>query len=81
MLFRSRVAVDLGGGTGLPVPVPALRRVAPELAPEIGYAITGGSVAERNLAAFLLAEHGLDARPLLPAGGIRPAPCDARPSA
>ncbi|HEX7037727.1 MAG TPA: cyclic nucleotide-binding domain-containing protein [Pseudomonadales bacterium] len=77
----ARIAVDLGGGIGLRVAVPALRRVAPELDREVGYAITGGSVAERNLAAFLLAEHGLDARPLLPAGGVRPVPCGARPSA
>jgi hypothetical protein len=46
------------------VAVTGLRGAGRELSVQDRYAIIGGTAAERALAAFLLAEQGIDARPL-----------------
>lgn len=78
----ARRVIDLGGGSGgLAIPVPALRYAGARLSREVEYVITGAGPAERQLAAFLLAEQGIDARPLLPMAAVKPARSGFRPSA
>jgi CRP-like cAMP-binding protein len=62
-----RRLVDLDGMTrgALAVPLARIRDVAGELPADTGYAITGGTLRERRLAAFLLGRAGIDARPLI----------------
>jgi len=47
-----------------PLSLAGLRGAARTLPPAAGFAVGGGTLRQRRLAAFLLAEQGLDARPL-----------------
>lgn len=62
---RTVISLEPHGPTGARgLSLHDIRCVGQALAPQQGYAIVGGSWAERSLAAFLLAEQGVDARPV-----------------
>lgn len=67
------------GAGALPLPLAQVRRQASRLSRRHRYAITGGTARERALAAFLLAQQGVDARPLTQAR-VKREPCGPGPS-
>ena len=69
---RRLLSLD-GRGPGRRIAIGSLRAAAGVLPRRAAYAVSGGTWRQRRLAAFLLAERGLDARPLalgaVPAAG------------
>lgn len=79
---RVRLALDATAEADVRLSVDELRDARWRLAAAEQYVVVGAGAAERALAAFLLAEQGIDARPLASAGGaVRPARCGPGPSA